>query len=174
MHLHLLALLALCGAGCAVAGPSYSLQGSWWVSQGNGSLELPGTVPGCVYRALYQHGLIQVGLAVTPPCGPGLSVCLCCCGQLGKLPGRGGSGQWRTFMYPRWAIGDPGKRKLPIESSMSAVCLLKHLIRLASLLRPGLLFQPSGCLQERLVNHSSLTVASRVCMFAFEASGSLV
>ncbi|XP_035307478.1 beta-mannosidase isoform X4 [Cricetulus griseus] len=59
MHLHLLALLALCGAGCAVAGPSYSLQGSWWVSQGNGSLELPGTVPGCVYRALYQHGLIQ-------------------------------------------------------------------------------------------------------------------
>uniref|UniRef100_A0A8C2N0U2 Beta-mannosidase n=1 Tax=Cricetulus griseus TaxID=10029 RepID=A0A8C2N0U2_CRIGR len=59
MHLHLLVLLALCGAGCAVAGPSYSLQGSWWVSQGNGSLELPGTVPGCVYRALYQHGLIQ-------------------------------------------------------------------------------------------------------------------
>ncbi|XP_038167882.1 beta-mannosidase isoform X1 [Arvicola amphibius] len=59
MLLHLLPLLALCGAGCVVAGPSYSLRGSWWVSNGNGSLELPGTVPGCVHSALYQRGLIQ-------------------------------------------------------------------------------------------------------------------
>ncbi|KAH0500793.1 Beta-mannosidase [Microtus ochrogaster] len=59
MHLHLLPLLALCGAGCVVAGPSYSLRGSWRVSNGNGSLELPGTVPGCVHSALYQRGLIQ-------------------------------------------------------------------------------------------------------------------
>lgn len=74
MHLHLLPLLALCGAGCVVAGPSYSLRGSWRVSNGNGSLELPGTVPGCVHSALYQRGLIQVGLAATLPCGPGRSV----------------------------------------------------------------------------------------------------
>lgn len=59
MHLHLLPLLALCGAGCLVAGPSYSLRGSWRLSNGNGSLELPGTVPGCVHSALYQRGLIQ-------------------------------------------------------------------------------------------------------------------
>ncbi|XP_057649129.1 beta-mannosidase isoform X2 [Chionomys nivalis] len=59
MQLHLLPLLALCGAGCVVAGPSYSLRGSWRVSNGNGSLELPGTVPGCVHSALYQRGLIQ-------------------------------------------------------------------------------------------------------------------
>ncbi|CAH6789038.1 Manba [Phodopus roborovskii] len=72
MHLYLLTLLALSGAGCVVAGPSHSLRGSWWVSNGNGSLELPGTVPGCVHSALYQRGLIQVGLAATPPCGPRL------------------------------------------------------------------------------------------------------
>ncbi|XP_040607686.1 beta-mannosidase isoform X3 [Mesocricetus auratus] len=59
MHLHLLALLALCGAGCVVAGPSYSLRGSWLVSNRNGSLKFPGTVPGCVHSALYQRGLIQ-------------------------------------------------------------------------------------------------------------------
>ncbi|XP_050011677.1 beta-mannosidase isoform X3 [Alexandromys fortis] len=59
MHLYLLPLLALCGVGCVVAGPSYSLRGSWRVSNGNGSLELPGTVPGCVHSALYQRGLIQ-------------------------------------------------------------------------------------------------------------------
>lgn len=69
MHLHLLLLLGLCRAGCVVAGPSYSLMGSWRVSNGNGSLELPGTVPGCVHSALQQRGLIQVGRAATPPCG---------------------------------------------------------------------------------------------------------
>lgn len=59
MHLHLLFLLALCGAGCVAAGPSYSLRGSWRVSNGNSSLELPATVPGYVHSALQQHGLIQ-------------------------------------------------------------------------------------------------------------------
>lgn len=69
MHLYLLLLLALCGAGCVVAGPSYSLRGSWRVSNGNGSLELPATVPGYVHSALHQHGLIQVGCTATAPCG---------------------------------------------------------------------------------------------------------
>ncbi|XP_028713225.1 beta-mannosidase isoform X1 [Peromyscus leucopus] len=59
MHLHLLTLVALCGACCVAAGPSYSLRGSWRVSNRNGSLKLPGTVPGCVHSALYQRGLIQ-------------------------------------------------------------------------------------------------------------------
>ncbi|XP_051021441.1 beta-mannosidase [Acomys russatus] len=59
MHLYLLLLLALCRATCVVAGPSYSLRGSWRVSNGNGSLKLPGTVPGCVHSALQQRGLIQ-------------------------------------------------------------------------------------------------------------------
>lgn len=79
MHLHLLWLWALFRAGCAVAGPSYSLRGSWRVSNGNGSLELPATVPGYVHSALQQRGLIQVGRTATPPCG------LCSCGQLGKF-----------------------------------------------------------------------------------------
>ncbi|GAB1288145.1 Beta-mannosidase [Apodemus speciosus] len=52
-------LLALFRAGCVVAGPSYSLRGSWRVSNGNGSLELPATVPGYVHSALHQRGLIQ-------------------------------------------------------------------------------------------------------------------
>lgn len=69
MHLHLLLLLALCGAGCVVAGPSYSLRGSWRVSNGNGSLELPATVPGYVHSALYQRGLIQVGCTARALCG---------------------------------------------------------------------------------------------------------
>ncbi|XP_021509299.1 beta-mannosidase [Meriones unguiculatus] len=59
MRLHLLLLWALCGPGCAVAGPSFSLRGSWRVSNGNGSLVLPGTVPGCVHTALHRRGLIQ-------------------------------------------------------------------------------------------------------------------
>lgn len=74
MHLHLLLILALFRAGCVVAGPSYSLSGSWRVSNGNGSLELPATVPGYVHSALHQHGLIQVGRTVTPHtphAGPG-------------------------------------------------------------------------------------------------------
>lgn len=69
MHLHLLFLLALCGAGCVATGPSYSLRGSWRVSNGNSSLELPATVPGYVHSALQQHGLIQVGRTATPPRG---------------------------------------------------------------------------------------------------------
>ncbi|XP_036046975.1 beta-mannosidase isoform X2 [Onychomys torridus] len=59
MHLHLLLLLALCGPCCVAAGRSYSLSGSWRVSNRNGSLKLRGTVPGCVHSALYQRGLIQ-------------------------------------------------------------------------------------------------------------------
>lgn len=59
MHFHLLVLLALCGAGCVSAGLSYSLRGSWRVSNGNGSLELPATVPGYVHSALQQLRLIQ-------------------------------------------------------------------------------------------------------------------
>lgn len=69
MRLPLLLLLALCGQGCAVVGPSFSLRGSWRVSNGNGSLVLPGTVPGCVHSALHQRGLIQVWRAATPPSG---------------------------------------------------------------------------------------------------------
>ncbi|KAM5255680.1 beta-mannosidase [Ctenodactylus gundi] len=59
MRAPLLPLLALCAAG-AVAGPrSVSLRGNWRVRSGNGSLQLPGTVPGCVHSALLQQGLIQ-------------------------------------------------------------------------------------------------------------------
>ncbi|XP_031231470.1 beta-mannosidase isoform X1 [Mastomys coucha] len=59
MPLHLFLLLALFLASCVVAGPSYSLRRSWRVSNGNGSLELPATVPGSVHSALHQNGLIQ-------------------------------------------------------------------------------------------------------------------
>nr|CAH91050.1 hypothetical protein [Pongo abelii] len=59
MRLHLLLLLALCGAGTAAAALSYSLRGNWSICNGNGSLELPGAVPGCVHSALFQLGLIQ-------------------------------------------------------------------------------------------------------------------
>nr|XP_054341510.1 beta-mannosidase isoform X3 [Pongo pygmaeus] len=59
MRLHLLLLLALCGAGTAAAALSYSLRGNWSICNGNGSLELPGAVPGCVHSALFQQGLIQ-------------------------------------------------------------------------------------------------------------------
>ncbi|XP_053259923.1 beta-mannosidase isoform X3 [Podarcis raffonei] len=37
----------------------HSLQGSWRLSNGNGSLVLGGDVPGCVHTALLRHGLIQ-------------------------------------------------------------------------------------------------------------------
>uniref|UniRef100_A0A8D2KYZ9 Beta-mannosidase n=1 Tax=Varanus komodoensis TaxID=61221 RepID=A0A8D2KYZ9_VARKO len=43
----------------APAAASHSLRGSWRLSNGNGSLELPGGVPGCVHTALLQQGLIQ-------------------------------------------------------------------------------------------------------------------
>ncbi|XP_069341566.1 beta-mannosidase isoform X1 [Eulemur rufifrons] len=59
MRPHLLLLLAVCGAGSAAGARSYSLRGSWSIRSGNGSLELPGAVPGCVHSALFQQGLIQ-------------------------------------------------------------------------------------------------------------------
>ncbi|XP_045327635.1 beta-mannosidase isoform X3 [Leopardus geoffroyi] len=59
MRLCLLLLLALCGAGPTAAARSLSLRGSWRIRSGNGSLELPGRVPGCVHSALFQRGLIQ-------------------------------------------------------------------------------------------------------------------
>ncbi|KAM5285633.1 beta-mannosidase isoform 2-T3 [Hipposideros larvatus] len=59
MSLRLLLLLALCGAGVTVAARSLSLRGSWRIRSGNGSLELPGEVPGCVHSALFQRNLIQ-------------------------------------------------------------------------------------------------------------------
>nr|XP_019594486.1 PREDICTED: beta-mannosidase isoform X2 [Rhinolophus sinicus] len=59
MRLCLLLLLALCGAGITAAARSLSLRGSWRVRSGNGSLELPGEVPGCVHSALFQRNLIQ-------------------------------------------------------------------------------------------------------------------
>ncbi|XP_025729305.1 beta-mannosidase isoform X3 [Callorhinus ursinus] len=59
MCLRLLLLLALCRAGPTALGRSLSLRGSWRIRSGNGSLELPGRVPGCVHSALLQRGLIQ-------------------------------------------------------------------------------------------------------------------
>ncbi|XP_044080327.1 beta-mannosidase isoform X4 [Neovison vison] len=59
MRLRLLFLLALCRAGPTAFGRSLSLRGSWRIRSGNGSLELPGRVPGCVHSALFQRGLIQ-------------------------------------------------------------------------------------------------------------------
>ncbi|XP_059027991.1 beta-mannosidase isoform X1 [Mustela lutreola] len=59
MRLRLLFLLALCPAGPTAFGRSLSLRGSWRIRSGNGSLELPGRVPGCVHSALFQRGLIQ-------------------------------------------------------------------------------------------------------------------
>lgn len=55
----LLLLLALCGADPTAAARSLSLRGSWRIRNGNGSLELPGEVPGCVHTALLQRNLIQ-------------------------------------------------------------------------------------------------------------------
>ncbi|ELK06379.1 beta-mannosidase isoform X1 [Pteropus alecto] len=55
----LLLLLALCGAGPTAAARSVSLRGVWRIRSGNGSLELPGEVPGCVHMALFQRNLIQ-------------------------------------------------------------------------------------------------------------------
>uniref|UniRef100_A0A8D1WIM2 Beta-mannosidase n=1 Tax=Sus scrofa TaxID=9823 RepID=A0A8D1WIM2_PIG len=59
MCLRLLLLLALCSAGPAAAAFTLSLRGSWRIRSGNGSLELPGKVPGCVHSALFQRRLIQ-------------------------------------------------------------------------------------------------------------------
>lgn len=63
----LLLLLALCGADPAAAARSFSLRGTWRIRNGNGSLELPGEVPGCVHTALLQRNLIQVPCAAAPP-----------------------------------------------------------------------------------------------------------
>ncbi|XP_007172997.2 beta-mannosidase isoform X1 [Balaenoptera acutorostrata] len=59
MLLRLLLLLALCGAGSAAMVVSVSLRGSWRIRSGNGSLELPAEVPGCVHSALFHQRLIQ-------------------------------------------------------------------------------------------------------------------
>ncbi|XP_040822704.1 beta-mannosidase [Ochotona curzoniae] len=59
MRLHLLLLLALCPRGSPAETHSYSLRGSWRIHSGNHSVQLLGTVPGCVHSALFQQGLIQ-------------------------------------------------------------------------------------------------------------------
>lgn len=57
------------------------------------------------------------------------SVCLGCCGQLGKeMAWQGGSGQLWTFLHSRWDIYDSGKRKLPIENKQRACCRLSEVI----------------------------------------------
>lgn len=66
LRLLLLLLLALCGAGATAAARSLSLRGSWRIRSGNGSLELPGEVPGCVHIALFQRNLIQVQCTTAP------------------------------------------------------------------------------------------------------------
>uniref|UniRef100_A0A8C0P0S0 Beta-mannosidase n=1 Tax=Canis lupus familiaris TaxID=9615 RepID=A0A8C0P0S0_CANLF len=55
----LLLLLPLCGAGSPALSRSLSLRGGWRIRSGNGSLELPGEVPGCVHSALRRRGFIQ-------------------------------------------------------------------------------------------------------------------
>ncbi|XP_066239994.1 beta-mannosidase [Saccopteryx leptura] len=59
MRLCLLLLLALCGADPTDAASSLSLRGTWRIRSGNGSVELPGEVPGSVHTALFQRNLIQ-------------------------------------------------------------------------------------------------------------------
>lgn len=66
MRLCLLLLLALCSADPTAAARSHSLRGSWRIRNANGSLELPGEVPGCVHTALFQRNLIQVQCAEAP------------------------------------------------------------------------------------------------------------
>ncbi|CAI5784588.1 beta-mannosidase isoform X1 [Podarcis lilfordi] len=52
-------LLLLVASWRAGSTEVHSLQGSWRLSNGNGSLVLGGDVPGCVHTALLRHGLIQ-------------------------------------------------------------------------------------------------------------------
>ena len=66
LFLLLLQLLALCGAHTSAAARSLSLRGSWRIRSGNGSLALPGEVPGCVHTALFQRNLIQVPCVAAP------------------------------------------------------------------------------------------------------------
>ncbi|KAI4572553.1 hypothetical protein MJG53_006053 [Ovis ammon polii x Ovis aries] len=59
MLLRLLLLLAPCGAGFATAVVSISLRGNWKIHNGNGSLQLPAAVPGCVHSALFNKRIIK-------------------------------------------------------------------------------------------------------------------
>lgn len=95
MRLRLLLLLALCGAGPAAAARSLSLRGSWRIRSGNGSLELPGRVPGCVHSALFQRGLIQVLRAAAPP-------------EPAPRAPRGETGQGTAWQPPSLGLCSPG------------------------------------------------------------------
>ncbi|KAB0368277.1 hypothetical protein FD755_020043 [Muntiacus reevesi] len=59
MLLRLLLLLAPCGAGFATEVVSFSLRGNWKIRSGNGSLQLPAAVPGCVHSALFHQRIIK-------------------------------------------------------------------------------------------------------------------
>ena len=67
MLLRLLLLLAPCGAGFATEVVSISLRGNWKIRSGNGSLQLPAAVPGCVHSALFHQRIIKVLCAAAPP-----------------------------------------------------------------------------------------------------------
>lgn len=67
MLLRLLLLLAPCGAGFATGVVSISLRGNWKIHSGNGSLQLPAAVPGCVHSALFHQRIIKVLCAAAPP-----------------------------------------------------------------------------------------------------------
>lgn len=56
----LLLLLLLAAAAGRAGAEVHSLRGSWRLRNGNGSVVLPGEVPGCVHTALHRRGLIQV------------------------------------------------------------------------------------------------------------------
>uniref|UniRef100_A0A5F8G3D5 Beta-mannosidase n=1 Tax=Monodelphis domestica TaxID=13616 RepID=A0A5F8G3D5_MONDO len=55
----LLLLLAAAPGESRPPSAGFSLAGSWLVRSQDGSVALPGLVPGCVHSALFQHGLIQ-------------------------------------------------------------------------------------------------------------------
>ncbi|XP_061020300.1 beta-mannosidase isoform X1 [Dama dama] len=59
MLLRLLLLLAPCGSGFATEVVSISLRGNWKIRSGNGSLQLPAVVPGCVHSALFHQRIIK-------------------------------------------------------------------------------------------------------------------
>lgn len=56
----LLPLWAPSQAGPGTGARRCSLRGGWRLRNGNGSLELPAAVPGCVHGALLRRGLVQV------------------------------------------------------------------------------------------------------------------